>query len=182
VFVWSKSRLERNPPAVFQSLVSARCLRGRACQGRGRTTRLVFALPGASGSTSTLLFRGAGEQQQSTRRSRGGRSREDGAGYAAVPPQTTGGQRRADGCSPQTEPVFGVDRHCYWYMVAKVGARLNLKKTSVPTQFCHSYLVHNTVFKNNTQIHTIMNDQLESALYVFDFHLGNKHTCMCGCT
>jgi len=41
------------------------------------------------------------------------RSREDGAGYAAVPAQITGGQRRADGCSLQTEPVFEVDHHCY---------------------------------------------------------------------
>jgi len=37
------------------------------------------------------------------------RSREDSAGYAAAPPQTTGGQHRPDGCSPQTEPVLGVD-------------------------------------------------------------------------
>jgi len=92
---------------------------------------------------SMLLFRGAGGQQQSTRRRWGKRSREDGAGYAAVPlkqredsvtqtavphkqrsredsagyaavpPQTTGGKRRADGCSPQIEPMFGVDHQCY---------------------------------------------------------------------
>jgi len=110
---------------VFLNPVSARCLQGRACQGRGsitrpnfalpstltlffrgageqHTTRPDFALPRASESTSTLFFQGAGEQQQSTRRSQEERSREDGTGYAAVPPQTTGGQRRADGCSPQT--------------------------------------------------------------------------------
>ena len=37
------------------------------------------------------------------------RSREDGAGYAAVSPQTTGGQRLPDGCSPQMEPMLGVN-------------------------------------------------------------------------
>jgi len=100
VFVWSKSRAERNPPAVFQNPVSARVLRGCACQGRGRTTRPVFALQGASWSTSTLLFQGAGEQLQSTRRRRRRRRREGSARYAVVPPQTTGGQLRADGWLP----------------------------------------------------------------------------------
>jgi len=91
----------------MHSPVSSRCLRGRSCLGRGRTTRPGFALPRASGSISTLLFRGASEQEQSTRRRRERRSREDGAGYAAVPPQTTRGQRQADGCSPQTEKQGG---------------------------------------------------------------------------
>jgi len=40
------------------------------------------------------------------------RSGEDGAWYATEPPQTTGGQHRADGCFPQTEPVLGVDHRC----------------------------------------------------------------------
>jgi len=37
------------------------------------------------------------------------RNREDSAGYATRPPQTMGGQRHADGCSPQKEPVLRVD-------------------------------------------------------------------------
>jgi len=106
----------------------------------------------------TLLFQGADEQQQSTRRGWEGkagrtalgtrsrplkrredsvaqtavphkqRSREEGAGYAAESPQTTGGQRRADGCSPQTEPVFGVD-HRYYCLLAieKMGDWKNLE-------------------------------------------------------
>jgi len=80
-FIISKSGRRGILPLFFQNLVSARCLLGRACLGRGRTTRPGFALPRTSGSISTLLFQGAGEQQQSTRRRRGRRSREDGAGY-----------------------------------------------------------------------------------------------------
>ena len=67
-------------------LVSARCLRGRACLGRGRTTKPCFALSRTSGSILMLFFRGAGEQHQSTRRRRGRRRGRT----AAVPSQTKG--------------------------------------------------------------------------------------------
>ena len=106
-FIISKSGRRGILPLFFQNLVSARCLLGRACLGRGRTTRPRFALQRASRSISKLLFRGAGKEQQTTRRRRGRRSREDGTGYATVPPQTTGGQRHADSCSPQIEKQGG---------------------------------------------------------------------------
>jgi len=50
------------------------------------------------------------------------KSREDGAGYATEPPETTGGQHRAHGCSPQTEPVLGVDHRCCGFLaIVKMG-------------------------------------------------------------
>jgi len=54
----------------------ARPRRQRAETRFWKIIRPGFALPRASGSISTLLFRGAGEQHQSTRRRRARRSRE----------------------------------------------------------------------------------------------------------
>ena len=101
-----------------------------------RTTRPGFALQGASGSSSVLLFQGAGEQEQQSnqqtrghaqrganpRRGRRGRGRAAQCRWLRPHKQREDSVMQAAG-PPQTEPVFRVDLCSFTddcYMVAKV--------------------------------------------------------------